>query len=107
MTDRLTRRYRWLVSVHFETKRSGEAISLTVAYCLATFPLLLERTGTEKFGLTRIPEEELAFPEEYLQAHEVEDEDLILVDIDEAEEESKSKTDKETEIASEITPLLV
>ena len=72
---------------------------------MATFPLLLERTGTEKFGLTRIPQEELAFPEEYKARgqRETNDEeiDLILDGVEEGNDEGGS-----TEFVSESTPLL-
>lgn len=69
-------------------RHSGQAITLTIGYCLATFPLLLERTETEDFGLNRIPEQDLAFPEEYMRPKldiilDDENFDLILDVVDE------------------------
>lgn len=83
-----------------------------MAFCLATFPLLLERTDTEKFGLHRVPEEELSFPEEYslyAQSSEMEDddgeeEDLILDGV--VEDEDDDVEAGSTNYASENTPLL-
>lgn len=82
----------------------GQAITLDLAFCLATFPLLLERTDTEKFGLYRIPEEDLSFPEAYARAQSEKDDeevDLILDGVEEGDEEAGS-----SKYASENTPLL-
>ena len=85
---------------------SGQTITLTIGFCLATFPLLLERTDTENFGLHRIPQEDLSFPEEYMRAQlhiDIEDEeyDLVLDVVDENGDEGGSN------FATENTPLLV
>lgn len=85
---------------------------MTIAFCLATCPLLLERTDTEKFGLRRISEDELTFPEEHYNllsksAIEEEGADLVLDVVEEGDEEAGSKTEEEKQIASENTPLLL
>ncbi|CAJ1934710.1 unnamed protein product [Cylindrotheca closterium] len=84
---------------------TGQAITLTIGFCMAIFPLLLERADIENFGLHRIPEEDLSFPEVYnvpikLDMDE-DDFDLVLDVVDENGDEEGSN------FATENTPLLV
>ncbi|KAL3936907.1 MAG: hypothetical protein SGBAC_007876 [Bacillariaceae sp.] len=84
---------------------TGQAITLTIGYCLAAFPFLLERTDIGQIGLLRIPQEDLSYPEEYVQVDCIlddDDEDFDLV-LDAVEE----KDDEESDFENENTPLLV
>jgi hypothetical protein len=76
-------------------------VTLAIAFCLATLPLLAH-TDTSKYGLERIPDSELSFPEDHLfQRQEAEDEDLILTVVDDQEDD-----EKESDVVSENTPLI-
>ena len=69
--------------------------------------MLLERTDTERFGLCRIPEEDLSFPEAYSKADSLEkgaDEEVDLVLDGGIEEDAEGRS---TNYASENTPLLL
>jgi hypothetical protein len=88
-------------------------VTLAIGFCLATLPLLTH-SDTSKYGLHRIPNEELSFPEDHLnfyQEQEQEDnEDSPVfnnnVVVDDAEQQQQHFDDEKAPVASEDTPLL-
>ena len=86
---------------------------VTIAFCLATVPLLAH--PDTRYGLERIPDSELSFPEDHL-SHSLDredrtaDDDLILtITSDEQQQQTVTERvdkDKMQNDSSENTPLL-
>lgn len=85
-------------------------MTLAIGFCLATLPLLTH-SDTSKYGLNRIPNEELSFPEDHLNFYQEQEDDedssiFNIVVLDDGEKQPKHSDDEEEPVASEETPLL-
>lgn len=76
-------------------------MTLAIAFCLATLPLLAH-ADMAKYDLRRIPNEELSFPEEHLDLYKEQEEPMFL---DDGNEKIAMKGD-EAVVATEDTPLM-
>jgi hypothetical protein len=89
---------------------SGQPVTLAIGFCLATLPLLTH-SDTSKYGLHRIPNEELSFPEDHLNFYQEQEDDedspvFNNVVVDDGEKQETHFDDEKAPVASEDTPLL-
>ena len=103
--------------MHIHT-HSGQPFTLAIAFCLTASALLMN-SNTDTYGLKRIPDEELSYPEDYLLLHvivddtedERDEEDLYLpAEADDNEEKKEdisiSSNDVQDDTVTEGTPLI-
>ena len=96
---------------------SGQPFTLAIAFCLTASAILMH-SNTDTYGLKRIPDEELSYPEDYLLLHVIiddtedeRDEEELYLPVEADNEEKKednsiASNEVQDDNVTEGTPLI-